>query len=130
MTWQIALISGVFGLLAGVVGSLIAPWINWGIEKQRLKLQHRRDLVAQWRKLLHSVSEFHVLQNTEERYTDFVALVTRHEFFESLQPHLSSKAIDLIQGTRGEFWGADGVDEAFKALSSDVDRIRREWRLD
>lgn len=26
------------GLVAGVVGSLVAPWVHWGIEKRREKM--------------------------------------------------------------------------------------------
>lgn len=30
-----AIISGVIGLITGAVGSLIAPWVHWGIEKKK-----------------------------------------------------------------------------------------------
>ncbi len=50
------LIVGVIGLLTGAIGSLIAPWVHWGIEKRRIKLKHRRSLIKEWRE---------ILQNTE-----------------------------------------------------------------
>lgn len=33
------------GLLGGVVGSLIPPWVNWGIELRREKMKYRRELI-------------------------------------------------------------------------------------
>ncbi len=41
----VAIISGIFGLLAGAVGSLIAPWVHWGIEKRRDKINRRHALI-------------------------------------------------------------------------------------
>lgn len=38
------IISGIVGLISGAVGSLIAPWVHWGIEKRREKLNRRREL--------------------------------------------------------------------------------------
>ena len=39
------ILSGVVGWVAGAAGSLIAPWIHWGIEKRREKLRYRRTVV-------------------------------------------------------------------------------------
>jgi hypothetical protein len=44
-----ALIGGVAGLASGALVSLVAPWVNWGVEKRRLRLMRRRELVDQWR---------------------------------------------------------------------------------
>jgi Na+/glutamate symporter len=35
----------LIGLLAGVIGSFIAPWAKWGIEKRKLQYQSRKDVV-------------------------------------------------------------------------------------
>jgi hypothetical protein len=45
----VALISGCTGLATGAVGSLFAPWANWGIEKRRLRHESRVKLIAEWR---------------------------------------------------------------------------------
>jgi len=34
-----AVIGGVTGLITGAIASLIAPWVNWGIEKKRRALR-------------------------------------------------------------------------------------------
>ena len=47
-----AIIGGFAGLITGVIGSLIAPWIHWGIEKKRNKQTWRAELVKQWREIL------------------------------------------------------------------------------
>jgi hypothetical protein len=49
-----ALIAGIVGVITGAIGSLFAPWAQWGIEKRRKKLERRGALVDAWRKLLSS----------------------------------------------------------------------------
>jgi hypothetical protein len=46
----VAAISGGTGLAAGVVGSLIAPWASWGVEKRRLRRAGRVQRIEEWRK--------------------------------------------------------------------------------
>lgn len=55
------LIPAAAGLLSGAIGSLIAPWVQWGVEARRDRMKARRDLLSQARKLLAeppSVAEF------------------------------------------------------------------------
>lgn len=52
-----AIISGVIGLITGGIGSLIAPWMNWGIEKKRLRYG-RRVIIINELKLIASEKEF------------------------------------------------------------------------
>lgn len=47
-----AIIGGIAGLITGAIGSLIAPWVHWGIEKKRYRRDRRAELVKQWREIL------------------------------------------------------------------------------
>lgn len=46
------IVSAVVGLLTGVVGSLVAPWVNWGVEKRKLKRENRVRLIKELRTYL------------------------------------------------------------------------------
>lgn len=50
------IISGVVGLIAGTIGSLVAPWVNWKIEKKRMRRSKRQGLLTQLRVYLESPS--------------------------------------------------------------------------
>ena len=121
--------AALFGLIAGVVGSLIAPWVNWGIEKRREKLLFRRQQLTNWRQLIHDVSEYQVQSIEETRHSIFRELVQGHKHFYSLEAHLSERTLSLIENTGGKFWSHDGVDRAFRGLQADVNRIERDWKL-
>ena len=47
-----AIIAGIVGLIAGAIGSLIAPWVQWGVEKRRKRLERRSALIQHWREIL------------------------------------------------------------------------------
>lgn len=46
------LIPAVAGLVSGAVGSLVAPWVRWGIEARRERMKARRELLVNVRTLL------------------------------------------------------------------------------
>jgi len=50
------ILAGITGLFSGAAGSLIAPWIHWGIEKKRIKHSRRAELIKRWRVTIASQS--------------------------------------------------------------------------
>jgi hypothetical protein len=61
-TWIQYVIPAFLGLLGGVAGSLIAPWVQWGVEKRKLRRQAREKLIQDLREFLgvdtYSFSQF------------------------------------------------------------------------
>jgi hypothetical protein len=47
-------LAALFGLIGGTVASLIAPWAHWGVEKQRIRLEARRQMIADVRQVLET----------------------------------------------------------------------------
>lgn len=52
-----AVVGGVAGLATGALASVVAPWVNWGIERRRLRLERRQELIAEWRTGLAEAEE-------------------------------------------------------------------------
>jgi hypothetical protein len=50
------IISAIIGLIAGAIGSLIAPWVNWGIEKKKIRLEQRKIMLQHVRGELNRYS--------------------------------------------------------------------------
>jgi hypothetical protein len=42
----------IAGLITGVIGSLIAPWVQWAIETRRNRQNYRRELIQTWRRVI------------------------------------------------------------------------------
>lgn len=64
----VALIGAVAGLVSGAIASLIAPWIKWGIEKKKLKLSERKQLLKDVRKII--ITEY----DKHEKFTEQLAV--------------------------------------------------------
>lgn len=76
--------SALIGLFTGACGSLIAPWVNWGVEARRERVKARKQLLVDARTLLKNpppVSEFRSLP-----------------LYCQLMPYLSESTNRLIQG--------------------------------
>jgi hypothetical protein len=115
-----ALISGVVGLFSGAVGSLIAPWVNWGIEKRRKQFESRSELIRQWRE---------IIANTEfDRST-----MLKNPLYGALRPLLSPEALKNIERPSTHLYSVIGgppIDNHDRVtLLHEVARIEREWEL-
>jgi hypothetical protein len=66
-------ISAAVGLVSGAIGSLVAPWINWRIEKVRLKTEYQRKRIEEWRAAIEQANSFEDI-----RYTSAFAEIRQH----------------------------------------------------
>lgn len=111
-------IPAFFGLVAGMIGSLIAPWVNWGIEKRKLKLAARREFIALARK---------TVQATESK-NEF----REHAIYSQLRPFLVERTRELIEsdtitiqtGGRG-----GGVNNYKPQIFDDLHTLEKKWDL-
>lgn len=98
----------VIGLGTGTLGSLVAPWANWGVEKRRERLTHRRALVKSWRHGI-SVTASVLPDMTLPLWNEFLST----PWYLSLEPHLTRKP--------GPF--------ELEHLTAEVQRLERQWGL-
>ncbi|MFT5971087.1 MAG: hypothetical protein ACI8ZO_001605 [Flavobacteriales bacterium] len=88
MKWQY-IISGIVGLLTGAIGSLVAPWIVWKIEKKKENRNDRVDLIKQLR----------VYLETGEPRDD--VFLNSHNYIR-IRKYLSDSLIDDLEDSRRE----------------------------
>lgn len=115
MDTKVAIIAGGFGLLGGVVGSLIAPWVQWGIEQRRFRLNRRLEYIKDWRRFIGS-KEFNQSTFRETKT------------FRTIRPYLSAKTLSLIESGESHL-SVTGGDSVAGLLLDEVTRIEREWGL-
>lgn len=115
------IIPALLGLVAGVIGSLVAPWVNWGIEKRREKRKRRQNSVDSWRKYVETNFDWNTFRNTA--------------VFSQMKPYLSEKIVNELDPVReGEgptihLRSAIGEDTLTKRLLDEIAAIEKKWKL-
>jgi len=108
----------ILGFVAGVLGSLFAPWVHWAIEKRRSRFEYRRGLVRTWRETMDACLR-------EER--DFKATAA----YLSLRPHLDADVLNKVETGRGLYSAsaARPGDAKHRFLVDEIARVEQKWDL-
>jgi hypothetical protein len=99
----------IIGLITGAVGSLLAPWANWGIEKRRLRVNRQRDIIDNERRNLTNYSKEQIRNSAE---------------YAAIRSHLSS---DLV--SRIEAHTAGGERSIHASIMRELSELEGEWKL-
>ena len=114
-----ALLVAFIGLIAGVIGSLIAPWVNWGIEKRKLRLSSRKEMINKLKSLI------------SEKNFDREKIVNSTEYHH-LKEHLSTKTINKLERKELVIYirtQNDPIDHERKEILEDISKLEKKWRL-
>ena len=111
-------IPALTGLIAGTIGSLIAPWVNWGIEKRKLRLTARREFIAAARRSLDVGSDKNEFRESAiySQLRPFLSERTRKE--------IESDTITIQMGGRGS-----GADNYRPHVLDELHTLENKWKL-
>lgn len=115
------IISSVAGLISGGVASLIAPWINWGIEKRKMVINRKIKLVEDIRVYLGA--------------NDFDSVIFRESAeYSKIRPYIDSALVQKIEraddtidvsiGGRGQ-----GVNNYKSNILDELMKLEIKWKL-
>ena len=114
-----SIIAAGVGFATGVLGTFIAPWVSWGVERRRRRYQQRKEMTAQCRRVIATVV-------TDDEYTgpgELEWCLIQHPEFLALRPHLSSQTLAMFQDENLP------AHEVIEAVLEDVAAIERNWHL-
>lgn len=113
------IIAGLVGLISGAIGSLIAPWVQWGVEKRRMRFERRTALIQSWREIL-SNDEF-------ER-----GMLLNNPTYGSLRDLLTEKVREQIERPSNHViinMGSPTNNSDRDLLLREIARIEKSWDL-
>ena len=113
------IISGLIGLLTGAVGSLIAPWIHWGIEKRKAKREKRVKLIDELRS---SIPDSKLQSKEFLKSNDYLRI----------RPFLSTELIDTIENPNIQYFVNDenSIPKFNSEFLLELDEIEIKWGLE
>lgn len=117
------IISAFIGLTAGIIGSLFAPWIHWGIEKNKLRHQERIRLINKVRDYVQK--DNYSVSNFRER-----------GIYSQIKPFLDTKIINKIESyspnsivvTIGNHRGA-GLKNYKNEILDNLNKLEIKWKI-
>lgn len=139
----------IIALISGALGSLIAPWVKWGIEKKKIKLQEKRDTLLQIRELV--IEEYTKFDRLTKKWIDegkhkekefkiypraitYYDTLNKHAIFQKIKPFLQDNTIEVLKRSellkfkdRGTTLGQ--LPTPYEKLMDDLAKIERDWDL-
>jgi len=117
------IVSGVIGLFTGAAGSLIAPWVNWGIEKKKMRLENRRKLIENAR---------HLISARKSNIFTFRQSSEFHQLFEYFSKHairvINIDEIDYLDIQVDKYQDIDLEHKSM--ILNELKRISKKWKLE
>lgn len=109
-------VPALIGLIAGILGSLVAPWVNWGIKKRELRLHARREFIWYARNAVRENGDRDVYRE--------------HVTYSQLRPFLSPRTITLIESDDKRVQPGGGSKGNFKQfVYEDIHALEQKWGL-
>lgn len=122
MDWSAIVAGGIAGLGSGVIGSIVAPWINWGIEKKKLQLAARKKMIVEVRGwLLHRGDADHVDFRSTAAYSRI-----KHLLSNSLRKHIATEAFIIEVSSGGP---AETQPYFVRKTLEEISDIERKWGI-
>jgi hypothetical protein len=130
----VALVSLTSATIGGVIVSLIAPLVNWRIEKKRLKRSYQEALIQKWRQMVHDITL--KLDEIERGEASRPANVRSPEaFFLERHPDFPSLMSVLPDSAQYEIFGSMTIHagrtlpHALICLIDEIGKIEEKWGL-
>jgi len=113
------IIVAIIGLISGGIGSLIAPWAKYGVEKYNLRLLNRKDFLQNFRKEIEK-EDFDIEEFINSSYYSQI----RDEIPQEMRSEIESYVLTLSIKTRGT------RQTHYKATLLDVvSKLEKKWGL-
>lgn len=128
--WSKIIVPALVGLLSGALGSIIAPWIHWGIEKKKMARKNKEELIKEVRLVL----------SNEEIESSFFR---NHAVYSRIRPYMSERAKKAVEG---EFSGSGpmasevilvvtgssrhgGINPFRNTVLDEISKLEKKWGL-
>lgn len=114
-----ALLTAFIGLITGAIGSLITPYVKWGIEKKRKRHDYRREIIKELKSIAMK-SDFDRIQ------------IINAQSYMSVREKLSYKTIKTLERPLSELRGTVGdpaLDSDKQLFIIDLAALEKKWGI-
>ncbi len=113
-------------VIGALIGAILAPFVNWQIEKKKQRLAYRKELISKWRKLFEEYADAETVQWPDE--TVFEMLGKRADFM-SFAGHTSGRKRYKLSEPEEEYVQNCGIHPLIYIYLQEVVELEKEWKL-
>lgn len=113
------LVPAITGLIAGTLGSLIAPWVNWRIEKKRKSIEYKQNLIKETRNLVDTADSLEVILSSS-----LWGFISEHLTTREKESVSSGRTIHMTDWPK-----MSELDMRKQHISKMLHRLEKEWVL-
>lgn len=114
-----SIITAIIGFISGGLGSIVTPWVKWGIEKRKLKLAQKTQIINNIKSILSN------------EVFDPEKLVNQTDYY-SIREHLSKKTIERLEIVDYDFYckiDKSPVDSRIAPLLKELSNLEKKWGI-
>ena len=114
------LIAATIGFLTGVIGSLVAPWVHWGVEKRRSQRLWREQLLGEASDMVRNCA-----------FDDVDRAFLSDPTYARIRPHLDAAVVQQLESARTVYASQndDVQSPRLAMLSAELARLEGRWKL-
>ncbi|HVG32009.1 MAG TPA: hypothetical protein VM911_02980 [Pyrinomonadaceae bacterium] len=120
------LLPAILGFVAGVLGATVTPFVQWYIEKKRLKIEYKRQLIADWRKMIEEISKTHSQQTSN---VEIMKALMHHSAFYTLSFYMDNKALENVGDKDKRTFQNISYPLMLSVVMSEITKIEKKWDL-
>ncbi len=118
-----AIVGGFAGIVTGSISSIIAPWVNWRIERKRRLTEDRKEAIHGWREMIMGY-RFYAEHNKPSQ----LHLELERRWI-SLEPNLPASVIQRVTGYQERAISPEEREEFVTYMLVEVAKLERKWGL-
>lgn len=119
-------VTALIGLVGGAIGALAAPWAQWGVDKRRERIAHRRELVRAWR---DGLAAWESAQPTGRFELGVPPTFLGTAWYGSLSGRIDDATRQSIESSTQVTIHPGARNVKAVALQREIDRIESGWKL-
>ena len=113
-------------IIGALIGAILAPFVNWHLEKKKQRLAYRKELVSQWRALFEEYAGAETVQWPDETVLE---MLSKRADFLSFAGHTSKRKRYQLSESEEEHVQNCGIHPLIYIYLQEIVELEKEWKL-
>lgn len=113
-------------VIGALIGAILAPFVNWHIEKKKQRLAYRKELISRWKTLFEEYANAETAQWPDETVLEMLG---KKADFLSFAGHTSRRKRYQLSESEEEYVQNCGIHPLIYIYLKEIVELEKEWKL-